>query len=687
MNLFAKLKSAQWRERPLVWIRRIVIRKDDSRAKPIQNVKLKTGLNFVWGIETPKTKKKELESGHNLGKTTFCHLARFCLGEKTFGKQSLVACVASEFHEGFVEAEIEVDGQIWCVRRYFASGHTSFARMAASLDSFRRSEPNSETDVYQNFLKRLEKTTTAGFAGQPFLSGDAPIQWRHLLAVSSRDQESRNVGLLDWRSPKSGAEGLKFKQPKADPVRCLLAMLRAYTEKERSIDDRESTVTTTIKQLTKDCDEHKKKLSYWEEHYREQLEASGVSEALDRPVGDGNLFDLKKAVKSAQGAAREEIEWLEAEVEKLERSIGVIRASLNQTIEFREGNEGTHDTINDPIEQQKIELREARAKLLQLRETITDRRFNRCGLGDVSYGKCEYVQAYDRKLEGELKVLPEELPDDIKEREVVAIKINAVNERLREIEKQQSDQIEELTKEKRKLNRKLRKTERRKEKLDESWKKLQKIDLVLQGKATDETLKPLVKKLEEENDALVGIQLEQAESRESQSKDLDPVRFVFDFLVKACISDEYRGIVTFVDDDLSFQIWKGDSDSGTAHHMLAILLADISIAVLGAGGLAEHSGILIHDSPREAGLGSVAYTHFLDNISTALESLTGKAGCPVQYIVTTSTPPPKDLRKKPTTDLKLGGRHGLLFGKNLRTAKQKQDELFEPEPKFAKDPN
>ena len=121
--------------------------------------------------------------------------------------------------------------------------------------------------------------------------------------------------------------------------------------------------------------------------------------------------------------------------------------------------------------------------------------------------------------------------------------------------------------------------------------------------------------------------------------------------------------------------------------MLAILLADISIAVLGAGGLAEHSGILIHDSPREAGLGSVAYTRFLDNISTALESLTGKAGCPVQYIVTTSTPPPKDLRKKPTTDLKLGGRHGLLFGKNLRTAKQKQDELFEPEPKFAKDPN
>lgn len=117
MNLFAKLENAKWRDRPLVWIRRIVIRENDSRKKPIQDIELKTGINFVWGIEAAKTKGKDLESGHNLGKTTFCHLARFCLGEKSFGKKALVACVAADFPEGFVEAEVEVDRQIWCVRR------------------------------------------------------------------------------------------------------------------------------------------------------------------------------------------------------------------------------------------------------------------------------------------------------------------------------------------------------------------------------------------------------------------------------------------------------------------------------------------------------------------------------------------------------------------------------------------
>ncbi len=685
MNLFAKLENAKWRDRPLVWIRRIVIREKDSRKKPIQDIELKTGINFVWGIESAKAKGKDLESGHNLGKTTFCHLARFCLGEKSFGKKALVACVAADFPEGFVEAEVEVDRQIWCVRRYFASGHASFARVAASLDSFRRESPNSDTDDYREFTQRLEKVTTAAFAGQPYLAGEQPVEWRHLLAISSRDQESRNIDLLEWRSPDSGAEGLKFKRPKADAVRCLLAMLGAYTEKERSIDDRETAATAKITQLKKNRDEHKQKLSYWEEHCREQLEASGVSEALSRPIGDDNLYDLKKAVKAAQGTVREEIEWLEGEIEKTERNIGGIRASLDQTVEFREGNESTHDTISDPIEKQKIELREARSKLLQLRETIAQRRFNRCGVGDVSYGKCSYVQAYDKKIEGELNVLPEELPQDIKEREAVAVQLNEVNERLRKIEEEQNKRINELTKEKRKLNRRLRKIERRKEKLDESWKKLQEIDLVLQGKATDKTLKPIEKALQTENENLAEIQKEQLASRKSQSDDLDAVRFVFDFLVKQCVTDQYRGAVSLVGDDLSFQIWHGDSDAGTSHGMLAILLADIAFAVLGAGGLAEHPGILIHDSPREAGLGSLAYTHFLENVSTALESLIGKSGCPIQYIVTTSTPPPKELRKKPATALKLGGRYGTLFRRNLKTAKVQQKEMFDAESKYSKE--
>lgn len=678
MNLYAKLENAQWRDQPLVWIRRIVIRENDRRKKPIQDVKLKAGLNFIWGVESPKTEDKELESGHNLGKTTFCHLMRFCLGEKTFGKPALVDCVAAEFPEGFVEAEVEVDCQVWCVRRYFASGHMSFARQTGSLTSFRRKEPDHDADDYRVFMNRLERVTTSGFDSQPFLTGDIPIGWRHLLAISSRDQEGRNIDLLEWRSTDSGAESLRFKRPKADAVRCLLAMLGAYTEKERLIDERETAVTTRIKRLVKERDEHKQKLAYWVEYYRQQLDATGVSEALDRPIGDENLYDLRKAVQLAQGAAREEINWLEKEIETTERHLGALRAQLAQAMEFREENEGTHETISDPIERQKIELRENRSRLLQLRETIARRKFDRCGLGNVSYGMCDYVRAHDEKVKGELNVLPEELPEDIKKREAVAVQLKEVSGRLREFEDVVGSRINVLTKEKQNLDRRLRKTERRKDKLDESWKKLQEIDLVLKGKATDDTITPIEKALDAEDANLKEIKQVRAESTKGQSKDLAAVRFIFDLLVKQCVADEYRGVVSLAGDDLLFQIWKGDSDSGVAHHMLAILLADISIAVLGAGGLAQHPGILIHDSPREAGLGSVAYTHFLENISIALESLAGKAGCPVQYIVTTSTPPPQELNKKPSTCLKLGGRHGTLFGRSLNTARQQQTEMFAP---------
>ncbi len=51
----------------------------------------------------------------------------------------------------------------------------------------------------------------------------------------------------------------------------------------------------------------------------------------------------------------------------------------------------------------------------------------------------------------------------------------------------------------------------------------------------------------------------------------------------------------------------------------------------------------------------------------------GYTGTPIQYIVTTTTPPPKELRRKDLTPLRLGGKHGMLFGKALKTARLRQN--------------
>ena len=55
-----------------------------------------------------------------------------------------------------------------------------------------------------------------------------------------------------------------------------------------------------------------------------------------------------------------------------------------------------------------------------------------------------------------------------------------------------------------------------------------------------------------------------------------------------------------------------------------------------------------------------------------VRKLAGSSGVPLQYIVTTTTPPPLHLRANTHTPLKLGGKHGLLFGKALKTARPRQ---------------
>src|SRR5688572_18945078 len=101
MNLFAKLNDPQhWRDLPFVWVRRLVIR-DGVSDEPLQDVPLKPGMNIIWGRETKETEANAFQPGHGLGKTTFCRLVRFCLGEASFGQPRTVAGVQNAFPDGY----------------------------------------------------------------------------------------------------------------------------------------------------------------------------------------------------------------------------------------------------------------------------------------------------------------------------------------------------------------------------------------------------------------------------------------------------------------------------------------------------------------------------------------------------------------------------------------------------------
>ena len=84
-DIWGVLDKSTMRSEPRVWIQRlIIIDKRGEEAHFIRDVPLKRGLNIVWAKEPEEDDSAEPITGHSAGKTSFCRLLRYCLGESTY---------------------------------------------------------------------------------------------------------------------------------------------------------------------------------------------------------------------------------------------------------------------------------------------------------------------------------------------------------------------------------------------------------------------------------------------------------------------------------------------------------------------------------------------------------------------------------------------------------------------------
>ncbi len=103
--------------------------------------------------------------------------------------------------------------------------------------------------------------------------------------------------------------------------------------------------------------------------------------------------------------------------------------------------------------------------------------------------------------------------------------------------------------------------------------------------------------------------------------------------------------------------------------MLEVLLGDVVCLLDSANAASALPGLLIHDCPREADMSMGLYEHFLllmDQLD--VETSAGNVQPPFQYIVTTTTPPPRDLRDgKVCLTLEPDLEDGLLFRRRFES--------------------
>ncbi|MCD6327741.1 hypothetical protein J7M28_09320, partial [bacterium] len=187
MNLYNTLKLKPVRSEPDVWVSRLMIL---ERIAPdpvvIRDIPLTRGLNIIWAEEAEDDSPSAEITGHSAGKTTFCRLVRYVLGERTFGTKAAMELIRGAFPEGYVAAELNILGRRWVVRRPFGSGRMSYIKEDASIEELLEQRGRSVTQESYPQELGLESLLDELETGGNVQTGEM-IQWAHILAWCTRD--------------------------------------------------------------------------------------------------------------------------------------------------------------------------------------------------------------------------------------------------------------------------------------------------------------------------------------------------------------------------------------------------------------------------------------------------------------------------------------------------------------------
>ena len=103
----------------------------------LREIHLRPGLNIIWApdpVDRVAASNGDITVGHGSGKTLFCRLLRYCLGEDRFAPGEQCDRIANAFPDGRVGAEVMLDGIRWSVVRPIGAGRRHLAIRNADLD-------------------------------------------------------------------------------------------------------------------------------------------------------------------------------------------------------------------------------------------------------------------------------------------------------------------------------------------------------------------------------------------------------------------------------------------------------------------------------------------------------------------------------------------------------------------------
>lgn len=630
------LTPEQGRSEPRFWVRRLVIWEKPGAI--LREISLRPGLNIVWSpdpADRAETSATDNALGHGSGKTLFCRLLRYVLGEEHFAPEGQRRSIAHAFPEGMVGAEVMLDGTLWALLRPLGLGRQHFALPDNTLEELL--DKGTTSTGIAPFLAAIENGVLSSEVVSLIPVEHAQQAWLVALASLSRDQECRFDKVLDWRSSDSDS---------GSPVRSLssVKLLDALRALIGAIDPEEFRLRAEIGEM-----EGRQKETA-QEAARRLWEADRLRKRLIAELGlnPDEVVSGRLGIETLRQAAKAKLAKLAAVT--TDNDIADLPALRTRA-----------EAAKREVDRLTLALAQVTARIPEIESLIRRMQGERPGasvaLDNAETPICPVCDVpIDRALAEGCK-LSEKLPDlDAANRRMAKLNKDIETEKGRlysqKAEKDRGSlQIGPASVGAEELSRRVRDVERAQESRKEAWFATRRLiddanrleELLNEQASTHATAENLTADIETKRDVAAAFRDEQAEVFSRLSR-------FFDAIIRELVGPTAGGKVVLDGNGLKLCVELGGDRSTAAIDSLKVIAFDLAVMCMSIEGGTHLPAFLIHDSPREADLGLSVY-HRLFHLVLNLEQ-----EAPLfQYIVTTTTRPPDEMSDKPWMRDKLGG--------------------------------
>jgi len=619
----------QNRTEPKLWIKTFAVYDGLSKDKLIRKIDLRKGLNIIWAKDSETG-----ASGHAAGKSTFCRMLRYLLGDNTYGSDDFKQAFRDKFDHGYVAGEVYLNGKSWLLYRSLNIRGESRCFPGGKFDDLFKTKIKYKFNDYSEFTDKLKTHFIEPLAAQTFPGSGKAIEWRHILQWLTRDQDSRYSHMLEWRPNQLDPDAKLSAVDKTNLIRFVLGIIEeaelAQQERHNKLQSKKSDLDSLIPKLAFTCE--RDELYLRQQHKLQESDAELLYFNLSKDT-DSKLLEIKKKwdlANSHDGVG----EVLNSKYAELK----------NQTFQITETDRDL-----------KKQLTQHRLKSQVLRGEITEeeRKKQLSQMGD-SEGKCSVLLEDAIAANCPLAAAPNrdelqaaKLKDTKTEASLIESLITnlesriVVNDSMLSNAKHKEAEVAELIKSQQKKHSEARNIIQRE--YTEVNSSLNLINQASKNYKELQSSRAELKKIRSEIDRSNNLL---KELRSKASKRLSELTDYYSTTASQLLNTTVNGDIQFNAENVVPSLDYSGDMSSAALVTLRLLTFDLACLIGSQHSLTNHPGFLIHDSPREADLSNYIYQRIFTLIAGEESTDTSELDA-IQYIIATTEPPPEHLQKAP----------------------------------------